>query len=140
MDTGCFRSVPPLQAAGVLQLDSLVEESDFWHEVTPTDKKFGFANGLSHQCVFRWIKSSLSDFLAGGSITFQSLDQPGTLNSTPAVNCLALSSWCSSCFSELFHATPSKSTSTSTTIEHGADHSSSYKLCSGTMEFHHGRT
>ena len=80
MGTGCACSVSSLRAAELLQIERREEEPDFWHEVTPTDKKFGFANGLSHRCVFQVEQEFPYGLLAGETVTFQILDQPG--NST----------------------------------------------------------
>ena len=80
VDTGGSCSVSPLQAADLLQVDRLEEETYFYHEVIPPDKSFGFANGLSHRCVYQVAQGFSCGLLAGETSTLQMLDQPG--NST----------------------------------------------------------
>jgi hypothetical protein len=80
IDTGCSCSVSSLRAADFLQLDRIAEEGAFWSETVPSNKKFGFANGLSHQCAYQVTQEFAHGILAGESLTLQILDQPG--NST----------------------------------------------------------
>ena len=71
VDTGCSCSVSSLQAAEILQQQRCEEEVDYYHEVSPTDKKFGFANGLSHRCAFQVSQELSFGILAGETVTFQ---------------------------------------------------------------------
>ena len=64
----------------LLQIDRLNEEGDYWHEVAPSHKQFGFANGQNHKCHLQVSQEFAYGLLAGESITLQILDQPG--NST----------------------------------------------------------
>ena len=80
VDTGCSCSVSSMRAADLLQSDRSDEEGCYWSEVTPSDKRFGFANGHSHRCDFQVTQEFSHGLLAGEVITLQILDQPG--NST----------------------------------------------------------
>ena len=48
VDTGSSCSASSLAAAEIIRQDRLDEEGPVWEEVTPSDKKFGFANGENH--------------------------------------------------------------------------------------------
>ena len=61
----------------MIQLGRLEEETDAYHEVTPSDKSSGFANGLSHRCVYQVAQELSYGLFAGGAITLHSMAHPG---------------------------------------------------------------
>ena len=75
--TGCSSSVSSMHSLDLLCQDRRETENDFYHEVKPSKKRFGFANGHTHQCTLQVSQEIGYGLLAGEVLIMEILDQPG---------------------------------------------------------------
>ena len=128
-----------MTAADLLQIDRLEEEGPFWHEVSPSDKKFGFANGHSHRCELQVAQEFSHGLLAGESITLQILDQPG--NSTAPLLSIADVADLGGLLDltqKVNHLNPGQSPLQSPKDKNRSDDHSGNQVCRGEMEAEDG--